>query len=96
MTAVGPELANHAEAVVTEAVSNTVRHAGATALTVEVTVADELAIEIIDDGRGIPVITERRSGLANIVKRAEQASGRCKLETPPEGGTIIRWSAPLF
>ena len=79
MTAVGPELANHAEAVVTEAVSNTVRHAGATALTVEVTVADE-----------------RRSGLANIVKRAEQASGRCRLETPPEGGTRIRWSAPLF
>ena len=96
MTAVGPELANHAEAVVTEAVSNAVRHAGASRLTVEVTVADELTIEIIDDGRGIPATTERRSGLVNIVKRAEQASGRCKLETPPEGGTRIRWSAPLF
>jgi signal transduction histidine kinase len=96
MTTVGAELAGHAEAVVTEAVSNTVRHAGATTLTVEVTVADELAIEIVDDGRGIPATTDRRSGLANIVKRAEQASGRCQFETPPEGGTRIRWSAPLF
>lgn len=96
MTAVGAELAGHAEAVVTEAVSNTVRHAGATTLTVEVTVADELAIDIVDDGRGIPAATDRRSGLANIVRRAEQASGRCQFETPPEGGTRIRWSAPLF
>lgn len=96
MTAVGPDLANHAEAVVTEAVSNAVRHAGATTLTVDVTVADELAIEITDDGRGIPAAIERRSGLANIVKRAEQASGRCQFETPPQGGTKIRWSAPLF
>ncbi|MGE5695522.1 MAG: GAF domain-containing protein [Candidatus Sericytochromatia bacterium] len=96
MTAVGAELANHAEAVVTEAVSNTVRHAGAGTLVVDITVADELSIEITDDGRGIPATTERRSGLANIAKRAEQASGRCQFETPPQGGTKISWSAPLF
>ena len=96
MTAVGSELANHAEAVVTEAVSNTVRHSGATTLVVEVTVADELTIEITDNGRGIPGANQRRSGLANIVARAEQASGRCYFETPPLGGTRIRWSAPLF
>ncbi|OOK71841.1 histidine kinase family protein [Mycobacterium kansasii] len=36
MAAVGDELADHAEAVTTEAVSNALRHSGATQLTIEV------------------------------------------------------------
>ena len=43
-------LADHAEAVVWEAVSNAVRHASAATLNVNVSVSDNLCIEVVDDG----------------------------------------------
>jgi len=95
MIAVEPELAEHAEAVVIEAISNTVRHSGATSLIVEVAVADELTINVIDNGRGIPADNQRRSALANMAQRAEQLGGSCHITSPPDGGTRVRWTAPL-
>jgi signal transduction histidine kinase len=94
-TAIGGELAEHAEAVTAEAVSNAVRHSGASRLTVEVSVADMLTLDIIDNGCGMPVDNPRRSGLANMLRRAEQVGGRCEISTPPEGGTRVHWTAPL-
>jgi signal transduction histidine kinase len=95
MTAVGDELAEQAEAVATEAISNALRHSGATRVTVEVSVADMFTIDIIDNGCGMPVDNPRRSGLANMVYRAEQLGGTCEITTPPEGGTRVHWTAPL-
>jgi signal transduction histidine kinase len=96
MTAIGPELAQHAEAVVTEAVSNAVRHSGANRLTIEVAVADELIIDVRDNGHGIPADNQRQSGLANMRRRAEQVGGTCRITSPPEGGTLVHWTAPLI
>jgi signal transduction histidine kinase len=96
MTAVGSELAQHAEAVVAEAVSNAVRHSGAARLTIEVAVADELSIEVRDNGHGIPPHNQRRSGLANMRRRAEQVGGTSRITSPPEGGTLVHWTAPLI
>src|SRR5664279_3026825 len=56
------DLAVHAQAVLREAVSNTVRHAHATELTVTVTVGAELLIDVADNSVGITV-TAARSGL---------------------------------
>ncbi len=95
MTAVGGELAEHAEAVATEAVSNAVRHSGASRLTVEINVADMFVLDIIDHGCGIPADNLRRSGLANMKYRAEQLGGICEITNPPEGGTRVHWTAPL-
>ncbi|BBX97051.1 GAF domain-containing sensor histidine kinase [Mycobacterium lacus] len=95
MTAVGDELAEQAEAVTTEAISNALRHSGASRLTVEVSVADMFTLDIIDDGCGVPVGNSRRSGLANMAYRAEQLGGSCEIKSPPEGGTQIHWTAPL-
>ncbi len=95
MTAVGDELAEHAEAVVIEALSNAVRHSGAATITVAVSVTDELLIEITDDGRGIPCGNQRHSGLANMVQRANDRAGQCTIASPLTGGTHVRWSAPL-
>lgn len=89
----GP-LADHAEAVVREAVSNVVRHARATALSVQVTVDDDLHIEVTDNGCGMPD-NVTASGLTNLRLRAEQAGGTCTVESPPGDGTVLRWSAPL-
>lgn len=94
LSAVDSELADHAEAVVREAVSNAVRHANATELSVDVKVADDLCIDVTDNGRGISGdITE--SGLANLRKRAERCGGSFSVENAPGGGAVLRWSAPL-
>jgi signal transduction histidine kinase len=87
-------LADHAEAVVKEAVSNAVRHADASQLTIHIDVADGLSIDVIDNGKGIPDnITA--SGLANLRQRAQEADGTFTIQAVPEGGTRLRWSAPL-
>jgi signal transduction histidine kinase len=96
MIAVGPELAQQAEAAAVEAVSNAVRHSGATHLNIEVTVADELTIDIVDDGCGIPADNLRQSGLANLRRRAEQVGGVCIISSPSSGGTSVHWAAPLI
>lgn len=94
LSVVDATLADHAEAVVREAVSNAVRHAHATTLTVTVKVDDELSIEVVDNGRGISELT-KTSGMANMHYRAQQAGGTFTIDTPPVGGTLLRWSAPL-
>ena len=94
VVAVDAGLADHAEAVVREAVSNAVRHANATTLSINVNVEDELSIEVIDNGRGISGdITG--SGLVNLRTRARDAGGSFAIEPAPSGGTVLRWSAPL-
>ncbi|GFG86059.1 GAF domain-containing sensor histidine kinase [Mycolicibacter algericus] len=94
LSVVEPVLADHAEAVVSEAVSNAVRHSRATELTVQIKVEDDLAIEVADNGRGMPEVVTP-SGLANLRRRAEQAGGTFGIESAPGGGTVVRWSAPL-
>jgi signal transduction histidine kinase len=87
-------LADHAEAVVREAVSNAVQHADANTLTVTVNVGDELLIEVADKGVGISGdITG--SGLTNLWKRAEDVGGSFTIGNIPGRGTVLRWSAPL-
>jgi signal transduction histidine kinase len=95
LTVVPGELADHAEAVITEAVSNAVRHAGAGHLTIRICAADQLSVEIIDDGCGIPQDNQRRSGLANMGRRAAQVGGDCSITAVPDGGTRVCWTAPL-
>ena len=75
LSVVDAALADDAEAVVREAVSNAVRHAGATTLTVNVAVGDDLCIDVVDDGRGIPADVTG-SGLTNLRRRAEDAGGQ--------------------
>ena len=87
-------LSDHAEAVVREAVSNAVRHANATTLAVNIKVEDDLRIEVIDDGQGVPADVTG-SGLTNLRRRAAELGGDFTIEPAPSGGTLLRWSAPL-
>ncbi|MTE14325.1 sensor histidine kinase [Nocardia aurantiaca] len=95
LSVVAAELADHAEAVVREAVSNAVRHAGADTLSVSLDVSDDLTVLITDDGCGIPEnITA--SGLQNLARRAEELGGNFSFGHGPEGvGTSLRWAVPL-
>jgi two-component system sensor histidine kinase DevS len=87
-------LADHAEAVLNEAVSNAVRHAHASALTINITVDDNLTIEVVDDGVGIPESTTP-SGLLNLESRAREVGGRVHVNRRTGGGTQVVWTAPL-
>ena len=94
LSVVDGTLADHAEAVVREAVSNAVRHAQARTLTVHVRVEDELCIQVVDDGRGVPPDVTA-SGLDNLRSRAHEVGGEFSVSAGPTGGTVLRWTAPL-
>jgi signal transduction histidine kinase len=88
------ELAADVEAVVREAVSNAARHSGAAHVVVTLDVADDVVVEVVDDGRGIDP-DAARSGLRNLAERAQRRAGDLLVQALPEGGTRLRWSAPL-
>ena len=94
-TTVPAKTAEHATAVLREAVTNVVRHAAASAVAISVTAADRLRIEVADDGVGLSA-NGRRSGLTNIADRATQLGGRFSAGTDPQaGGTCLVWDVPL-
>ncbi|MEU4839733.1 sensor histidine kinase [Nocardia testacea] len=95
VTVLAPPLSDDIEAVLREAVSNVVRHARATTLSVELRVGDEVTVEVADDGVGPASGIRRRSGLANLRVRAERTGGHCTVGRRPTGGTVLCWSAPL-
>ena len=94
LSVVNAALAEHAEAVVREGISNAVRHGHATAVTIRVSVDDDLCIEVIDNGCGIGE-TGTESGLANLARRADACNGEFSVGAVDTGGTELRWSAPL-
>ncbi len=75
MSVIGDDLAGQGASVIQEAISNAVRHSGATQLTVAVSVAERLEVTITDDGCGISVDKQRHSGLANMASRAQENGG---------------------
>ncbi len=80
-------------AVLGEALSNASRHAAASSGSVRLSVGDDIALVVADNGRGIgPGVVE--SGLANIRHRAEQRGGTCDVESSSGGGTTLRWTVP--
>ncbi len=94
LSVIEPSLADHAEAVVREAVSNAVRHGGATEILVQVRVDDDVSVEVTDNGTGIAEnITP--SGLRNLRRRAEESGGTFDVRKGQQGGTVLLWSAPL-
>lgn len=94
LSVVGSTLADHAEAVVREAVSNAVRHAHAGTVSVTVRVEDDFSIEVVDDGCGMPdEVTP--SGLNNLRRRAAEMGGHLTVDGVADGGTVLRWTAPL-
>ena len=81
-------------AVISEGLSNAVRHSGALAIGVSVSVADGmLTLMIEDNGRGFsdPV---RGNGLVNMEQRALELNGLCTVKSSPEQGTTLVWSVP--
>jgi len=82
-------------AAIRESLSNVVRHAQATEVTVEVTVAsDEVTARISDNGIGI-TDTDRQSGLRNLRQRAQALGGAVRLSANQPHGTVLELRAPV-
>jgi signal transduction histidine kinase len=84
-------------AVLRETLSNIARHAEATAVSVDITVAaDQVTLEVLDDGVGLPA-SGRRSGLTNLERRASDLGGTfdARAVAPPARGTRVLWRVPL-
>lgn len=95
LSVVGPALAEQAEAFVTEAIGNAVRRAEATKITVAINVADELRIDVVDNGKGMPD-NIAGSGLVNLRERVESIGGTLSIDAGTTCGTRLRWAAPLY
>lgn len=93
--------ADHVLAVAREGIANAARHARASQVTLRLLVrADgpgaQVAVEVEDDGVGLPPDRSRASGTRNLAARADESAGEFSLGPAPTGrGTLLRWAAPL-
>jgi signal transduction histidine kinase len=81
-----------------EAITNVVRHAGATQVWLRIRVRDEaLEVVVADNGRGLGVsaASPGADGLVNMRKRLRLLNGVCEIAAGPEGGTTVTLRAPL-
>ncbi|SIN40348.1 Histidine kinase-, DNA gyrase B-, and HSP90-like ATPase [Micromonospora cremea] len=89
--AVRPDLT----AVLREGLSNAVRHAQATQVTVAVRVdAGHVTVTVTDDGVGCDPAAAR-GGLVNLRERAERHGGTFTIRPVEPHGTEVSWSVPL-
>ena len=90
-----PEAEAAADFLVAETVTNAVKHAGATEVTVTATLDESgtLAVVVSDDGNGgaDPAVG---SGLQGLVDRMVAVGGTVAIDSPPRGGTTIRARIP--
>ncbi|WP_409342589.1 sensor histidine kinase [Paenibacillus sp. MBLB4367] len=88
--------------IVTESLVNVIRHAEATACDVHIrlTPAQELQVEVIDNGKGLPVPMKSSGnggiGLTSIRERAGELGGQCIFERLETGGTRVMALLPLL
>jgi signal transduction histidine kinase len=94
-TVLDPGALDDATAVVREGLTNVAKHSDADQVSVSVSVsARHITIEIVDNGSVEPIGGGRRSGLANLTRRASLRSGALTLTHDPQG-TALRWTAAL-
>ncbi|KAB1946400.1 sensor histidine kinase [Micromonospora sp. ALFpr18c] len=80
--------------VVSEALGNVARHAGATRADVRLTrVGGDLVVEVSDDGGG-GADPSRGTGLTGLADRVAAVDGRLLLSSPPGGPTLVRVELP--
>jgi two-component system NarL family sensor kinase len=84
--------------IVQEALTNVVHHAQAQHCIIRLELADELKVEVVDDGVG--EVNGRQPGtglgLLSMRERAEELGGACLIEPATGGGTRVVASLPLL
>jgi signal transduction histidine kinase len=81
--------------VCAEALTNTVKHASATAVTIRVVATPHLVATVVaDDGIGGADVADG-SGLRGLIDRVEALDGRVDIDSPAGGGTRIAVELPV-
>jgi signal transduction histidine kinase len=94
-TIVPEDVAGQLLAVLREALSNVVKHAGASAVAVEVEAdATDVVLRVSDDGCGLPA-ERHESGLGNLRRRADEQNGELRLLPAEPQGTLLEWRVPI-
>ncbi len=89
------ERADHIRAALREALSNVVRHSGASETRVTLTRdAEGVKLRVRDNGSGVPQGVATR-GLRHLAERADAAGGRFFLNSSPSLGTLVAFDLPL-
>jgi signal transduction histidine kinase len=78
-----------------EALTNVARHARAQTCVVRLAVNEDVALEIVDDGVGIPAERNAGVGLASMRERASELGGSCVVESRQGGGIRVLVRLPL-
>ncbi|NRQ33365.1 sensor histidine kinase [Nonomuraea sp. NN258] len=82
--------------IVSEALANVVRHAGASRCDIRLGVRDgRLEVAVRDDGAGIGPDVAAGVGMLSLRERAAELGGDCRVSCPPEGGTVVTARLPL-
>lgn len=91
-----PPVAAHVFHVVSEAMSNAVRHADASEVRASLAMDDEgLKATVVDDGRGLAANGGGNShGLQSMADRAEMIGGTLRIGAARGGGTRVRLEVP--
>ncbi|MFC6286454.1 sensor histidine kinase [Nocardioides sp. GCM10027113] len=84
-----------AYAIAAEAFGNALRHSVATRIAVRACeTADELLVEVVDDGVGMPTRPGPGVGMVSMRERAAEVGGRLDVVETPGGGTTVRARLP--
>ncbi len=86
--------------ILREAVSNIIKHSGASHCKVRSSVGErDFGLLVQDNGKGIPMELDgkldRGHGMSSMKHRAKQLQGQCLVESGPGYGTVIRLTLPL-
>ena len=94
--ALPPTLVAHLHATLREILYNVARHAGATSVDIYLTAGADLALRVVDNGRGLDDASGHGgNGLRNIAARARELGGTTTVG-PVEGrGTSVEWRVPF-
>jgi len=79
-----------------EAITNALRHSGATTISVSVTADEQLELRILDNGIGASQDSiEAGFGVTGMVERASAVQGTFTMKAMESGGTLIVANLPL-